>query len=159
MIKVTKDPDLKEAFFTTPLALTASESPNKYQKPNAKGNMDYFTRPKGKGKGKGSYNSFNNFSKGSGKHQRNAKGKHGDFQLVSQTPDGRDICFAYNSQGCNGKCGRVHVCRVKGCFGEPGNMPSSKAAPKRPSDRVGHCNPVHGCGCCISSVAKGARPI
>ena len=100
LIKVTKDPDLKEAFFTTPLALTASESPNKYQKPNAKGNLDYFTRPKGKGKGKGFHNfsSFNNFSKGSGKHQRNAKGNHGDFQLVSQTPDGRDICFAYNSQ-------------------------------------------------------------
>ena len=29
-----------------------------------------------------------------------------------KTPDGREICFAYNraGEGCAGKCGRVHVC-------------------------------------------------
>jgi hypothetical protein len=37
---------------------------------------------------------------------------------VSQTPDGRDICYAFNAQGCAGKCGRVHCCRVRGCFGK-----------------------------------------
>ena len=32
-----------------------------------------------------------------------------------RTPDGREICFAFNAQGCDGSCGRIHVCRVKGC--------------------------------------------
>ena len=113
LLKVIKDPDLKEAFFTTPLALTASENPNKYHRPSRKGGFEY-NRQKGKGKGK-----FQQ-QKGFGKHQKGngAKGKHGDLHLVSQTPDGRDICFAFNSQGCAGKCGRVHVCRVKGCYGD-----------------------------------------
>ena len=38
--------------------------------------------------------------------------------LVSSTPDGRELCFAFNAQGCSGKCGRVHACRVKGCYGQ-----------------------------------------
>ncbi|CAE7362158.1 FCPC, partial [Symbiodinium sp. CCMP2456] len=38
------------------------------------------------------------------------------LQLVWRTPEGRDICFAFNNQGCDGKCGRLHVCRVKGCY-------------------------------------------
>ena len=128
LVKVTKDPDLKEAFFTTPLALTIQETPQKYQKTNNKGgsgNFQGWTQQKGKGwngpKGKQS-------SKGFGKHGKsgNAKGKHGDFPLVAQTPDGRDICFAYNSQGCSGKCGRVHVCRVKGCYGDHAAREHSK---------------------------------
>ena len=114
LIKVTKDPDLKEAYFMTPLALTASEPPTKFQKTSQKGNYDWSPRPKGKGKGKFQQN------KGYGKGFKSSgnKGKHGDLNLVTQTPDGRDICFAYNSQGCAGKCGRVHVCRVKGCYGD-----------------------------------------
>ena len=52
LIKVTKDPDLKEAYFMTPLALTASESPTKFQKTSQEGNYDWSPRPKGKGKGK-----------------------------------------------------------------------------------------------------------
>ena len=109
LTKVIKDPDLKEAFFTTPLALTTSETPPKFQRAGNKGQAEWQPRQKGKGKGKfNSYKGFQKGHKGSG-----AKGKHGDLSLVSQTPDGRDICFAYNSQGCAGKCGRVHVCRVK----------------------------------------------
>jgi hypothetical protein len=45
---------------------------------------------------------------------------------VSQTPDGRDICFAFNSQGCNNKCGRLHVCRVRGCYGDHAAREHSK---------------------------------
>ncbi|CAE7351322.1 unnamed protein product [Symbiodinium sp. CCMP2592] len=37
------------------------------------------------------------------------------YSLMSHTADGREICFAYNAQGCSGGCGRVHVCRVRGC--------------------------------------------
>ena len=122
LIKVTKDPDLKEAYFTTPLALTASESPTKFQKTSQEGNYDWSPRPKGKGKGKFQQN------KGYGKGFKSSgpKGKHGDLNLVSQTPDGRDICFAFNSQGCNGKCGRVHVCRVKGCYADHAAREHSK---------------------------------
>ena len=39
-------------------------------------------------------------------------------QLVSKTEDGREICFAYNNlnEQCAGHCGRLHICRVFGCF-------------------------------------------
>ena len=124
LARVIKDPDLKEAYFTTPLALTTTETPNKFQKTYMKGSYEGNFRPKGKGKGK-----FNN-NKGFGKGFKGSgsKGKHGDLSLVSQTPDGRDICFAFNSQGCNGKCGRVHVCRVKGCYGDHAAREHSKFA-------------------------------
>ena len=38
--------------------------------------------------------------------------------MAGTTPDGRQICFAFNnpSENCKGKCGRVHCCRK--CFGE-----------------------------------------
>ncbi|CAE7041883.1 unnamed protein product [Symbiodinium sp. CCMP2592] len=66
---------------------------------------------------------------GKGKDPRTGKGKQGKgkgeekgafrgLQLVWRTPDGKDICFAYNNQGCQGNCGRAHVCRVKGCYKE-----------------------------------------
>ena len=112
LTRVTKDQDLKEAFFTTPLALTTTETPQKFAKYNSKGHQEGNYKGKGKGKGK----QFGKSGNKGGKSYN--KGKHGDLSLVSQTPDGRDICFAYNSQGCAGKCGRVHVCRVKGCYGD-----------------------------------------
>ena len=122
LVRVTKDPDLKEAYFTTPLALTTAETPVKYQKTSQKGNNEWTNRQKGKGKGK--FQQHKGFGKGA---KNNAsKGKHGDLSLVAQTPDGRDICFAFNSQGCNGKCGRVHVCRVRGCFGDHAAREHSK---------------------------------
>lgn len=66
------------------------------------------------------------FTKGPGKDFKGGKkgskgkgsGKKGDksaYSLMSHTADGREICFAYNAQGCSGGCGRVHVCRVRGC--------------------------------------------
>ena len=53
------------------------------------------------------------------KHEVSRGGKGGKAgQLSAQTPDGRAICFAYNSQGCSGNCGMVHVCRIAGCLGD-----------------------------------------
>ena len=104
-----KDAELKEVHFTSPLALMpkgkrsaedegGKGKAGKWAKqggwPNQKGNKD-----KGKGKGK---------DKGKGK----GKGK-----LLSNTPDGRQICFSYNSPaGCaTVNCTRVHMCRVPAC--------------------------------------------
>ena len=44
-------------------------------------------------------------------------GPNGEI-LESKTPDGRDICFNWNyeNKGCTGGCGRVHICRVRGCW-------------------------------------------
>ena len=115
---VVKDPEIKELHFTTWIALTSrtmSHAPSaptgsaveskgakrrRLQKEAAaRASAPEAVVPKGKGKGK-------------------AKGKaKGDKQeLAWKTPDGRDICFAFNSPaGCTGVCSRVHVCRVKGC--------------------------------------------
>ena len=58
---------------------------------------------KGKGKGK----------KGAGKSKKGAKGK-----LHDRTPDGRQICYKWNSptERCRFDCGRLHVCQI--CFGK-----------------------------------------
>ena len=97
--QVVKDADLKESYFTTPIALTAQHS-NKWRRTDFKGD--------GKGKdGKGKD------GKGKGKGKKGDKSYNGQT-LTTHTPDGREICFAYNAQGCRGNCGRVHCCRVKG---------------------------------------------
>ena len=111
---VMQDASLKETYFSMPLALHAAsiQQPFKYRKGGNKGkgkggHADVppppgippgFQRPEKKGKG---------------------KGKLKGLTLVSTTPDGRQICFAFNAQGCtNPSCPRVHVCRVQGCFKE-----------------------------------------
>ena len=56
-----------------------------------------------------------------GKGKSTGKIQVGDawYDLVSKTPDGRELCYAYNiKRGCHVKgCQRVHACRVKGCQG------------------------------------------
>ena len=106
--KVTKDPSLKETYFTTPLALHAAEQPSKYRKGGGK--LKGIPPPPTPFKGGG------NKTNGKGR----SKGKQfGSHKLVAMTPDGKQICFAYNAQGCKDKaCTRVHCCRVAGCFGE-----------------------------------------
>ena len=120
--QVVGDMELKESYFTTPLALLTAEGqmPQKYNRPNSKGGND--------GRGfQGGYhyrNDFNNKKGGKGKQNFGGKGKskhkgsHGNLQLATHTPDGRELCFAYNSQGCKGQCGRVHACRVRGCYAD-----------------------------------------
>ena len=95
--KVTKDAELKELFFTSPVVFarktSGSDEPS-WKRPR----LDSKGRGKGKDKGK-------------------TKGKKGKFILVANAPDGKQICFSYNSPaGCPGGCGRLHVCRVKGCL-------------------------------------------
>ena len=109
--RVIHDPELKETFFTTPVALRASMSQhsegfqqNKFQRFNSKGGGKFQTQ---KGKGKG--------SKGKGKEIRK---ELAGLQLAWRTPDNRKLCFGYNTGTCNGKCDRVHQCRVKGCYGD-----------------------------------------
>ena len=104
---VVKDADLKETYFTTPLALTTAHN-EKYRKFNWKGEKgDDWKGGKGKGK-KG--------KKGDHKGDHKGKSDYNGNILVSKTPDGRELCYAFNAQGCRGKCGRVHACRVKGCY-------------------------------------------
>ena len=64
-----------------------------------------------------------------GKHKGKGKGKNDagetsylpgtKLELLTHTPDCKQICYRYryNMQGkkCDGRCGRVHICRVKGC--------------------------------------------
>jgi hypothetical protein len=50
----------------------------------------------------------------------------GCLQAHTDTPDGRKMCFAWNSptEQCAGGCGRAHVCRI--CFGaHPAHMHAS----------------------------------
>ena len=98
MVAVTRDSELKEMYFTTPLALL----PPAAKRPKASLPEPLRTphRIKTKGKGQG----------------KAVKGKNAANGLTSRTPDGRSICFAFNNEGCDGKCGMAHVCRVKGCY-------------------------------------------
>ena len=115
MTSVIKDADLKEAYFTTPVALKSASSdghgsPPKYQRFNSKGSFggkSSFGSSKGKGKGKQK-------SKSSGVTDGRLKG----LNLAWRTPDGRELCFAWNTGDCDGACGRVHQCRVKGCYSD-----------------------------------------
>ncbi|CAE7237781.1 unnamed protein product [Symbiodinium sp. CCMP2592] len=108
---VREDPSLKEAYFTTPLALHTAGTPSKFRKGNSKG--------KDKMQGQ-------EIPLPPAPHQNGKKGKgqvvlsNGkQLALVSATPDGRQLCYAYNHQGCTDpKCARVHACRVAGCFRE-----------------------------------------
>ena len=111
--QVIHDAELKETYFTTPVALRAamaaqSEHPQpKWQRPNLKGFGGFGKSQSGKGKGKS--------SKGKGKEIR--KELQG-LSLAWRTPDNRELCFSYNTGSCDGKCNRVHQCRVKGCYGD-----------------------------------------
>ena len=102
--QVTKNADLRERHFSTPLAVS-SASQSLGANPKQRGDKDGDRwnpypppNPKGKGKHKG--------KKGKGKYK-------GDF-LHSTTPDGRQLCFAWNNakEGCKGECNRVHACRI-----------------------------------------------
>jgi hypothetical protein len=122
LLAVIRDPDLKEAYFTTPVALRSAlsepQQPNKWPRFNSKGGFS----------GKQS----SSFSKGKGKHSKGkSKGKTIDqrlkgLSLAWRTPDGRELCFAWNGGDCDGSCGRVHQCRVKGCYGSHKAIDHSK---------------------------------
>ena len=54
-------------------------------------------------------------SKGKGKapNKGKSKSKFNSRSLYSTTPDGRQICYAFNNSSCNNKsCSRVHCCQL-----------------------------------------------
>ena len=127
---VVKDAELKENHFTSPIALMhhgvkrpaaaatgeAAPRPTKSQRKAAAAARKAGVLPppaprvaKG-GAGKG--------GKG-GAGKGGGKGGKGQGKLAGNTPDGRQICFAFNSEaGCSdAACSRAHVCRNRGCFG------------------------------------------
>lgn len=115
LTSVTKDADLKEAYFTTPLALRSAMSVE--PPPQSK-----WQRPNFKGFGKSSSFSGKSFQTGKAK---SGKGKSKEIRkelvgltLAWKTPDGRELCFAFNNGSCDGNCGRVHQCRVRGCYAD-----------------------------------------
>ena len=99
--------ELKEVHFVSPVALAMnqrSSSTDTVANPHLPG-ADLLPPPKWQKKGK---------EKGKG------KGKGGRFDkrygfLHSQTPDGRQICYAYQEGKCKGQCGRVDICQL--CMG------------------------------------------
>ena len=100
---------LKEQFFTSPIALQGKGSRN----PNWQGGWQYeqpWKWHKGDGKPQ------KGREKGKGKDKGKSK-RGGKSELASRTPDGRFICFAYSGSGCKGDCGMVHCCQVRGCLG------------------------------------------
>ena len=124
---VIHDPDLKEAYFTTPMALRASmpdPQPNKYFRGNAKGTFGPFAGKQQFGHSKGKGKGHKGKSKGKGLDPR-LKG----LNLAWRTPDGRELCFAWNTGDCDGSCGRVHQCRVKGCYASHKAIEHSKGQP------------------------------
>ena len=128
--KVRKDQELRAKYFTTPslslMALANSAPPGSSSgAPPAppQWQRDSWQR-------EGPYSRKGSGKKGKGKGNKGGKGKV-DANFKSRTPDGRQICFAYNSQyeRCRGNCGRVHCCQV--CFGShPAHM-HDKAAGTR----------------------------
>jgi hypothetical protein len=121
-----KDHELREEHFTTPVAMEAAYDANRRdgtrqrQTPSFDRGGPYENpNPGNPGKGKG--------KRGKGKGKKGRKGGKGvDPSMHGNTPDGRQICFAWNSptERCAGGCGRVHVCRI--CFGaHPAHMHAS----------------------------------
>ena len=126
--KALKDTTIRERFFTTPCALQVRSS---FSATGSGNHWDPGAAPtggRGKGRGAGNFDGGSDTGKGQGlsKRQRKEKGKGGKGgkskgkyakNLGAHTPDGREICFAYNGEGCSNRtCHRIHCCRK--CFGE-----------------------------------------
>ena len=115
LVDVTKDGELKNLYFMSPLLLqrrgggTTKRGIEVDLPPPPPGEGRRLKKLRLKGKGKG---------KGKGKEGPKGGGK-GTSDLVNKTPDGRLICFAYSSpEGCSRtSCSMVHCCRKRGCQG------------------------------------------
>ena len=116
--EVMKDFQLKEQYFTAPIALSSGSreaTPWKRQQFWGQDDNSKWQKNEGKGafKGKGKKGKkADKGTKGSGK----SEGKPGKG-TAGRTADGRLICYAYNNEGCDGNCGMVHCCQVRGCYG------------------------------------------
>ena len=96
--EAAEDVTVKERHFTTPLSVSAAAQ-GRSRSPQVRAMGSKGTSQKG----------------GGGKKGKKGQGKGKSHHTV--TPEGRQICFAYNSQNerCDGTCNRVHVCQA--CFG------------------------------------------
>ena len=118
MRQAWKDPELRERYFITPLAVSAVSSAPRARSRSPRGQRAQAPNGKGAGKGK---NRHRGTGKGAGtggqKDNNKNSGKGGSKDWHSSTPDGRAICYAYNNAGesCAGQCNRLRVCRR--CFG------------------------------------------
>jgi hypothetical protein len=126
---VIKDQELRSLYFLSPLLLSANQrsSVNSTRHAVAQsapsgGQPRGDKRKRGErrqsaGTGASSGQPRNN-NKGAGKGAKNKGDKDKDGRdLMSKTADGRDLCFNWNAgRPCEGKCGRVHACRVGGCM-------------------------------------------
>jgi hypothetical protein len=124
---VIKDQELRSLYFLSPLLLSANQrsSVNSARHAVAQSAPSGGQPRGGKRKradrrqttGTPSGQPRNN-NKGTGKGTKNKGDKNkGGHELMSKTPDGRDLCFNWNAgRDCDGKCGRVHACRVGGCM-------------------------------------------
>ena len=102
--QATKNPDIRQRHFSTPLAVSSAsqslQEPWKNRRNQERPHPYEANYQKGKGKSKGK--------------SKKGKGKSKAGALQGTTPDGRQICFAWNNkgEGCQGQCGRVHCCRI-----------------------------------------------
>ena len=126
----SKDHSIRERHFVTPMAVSAISSGSggggnrgrdRSRSGTARGKRHknghggdrrdtsagsgHWDKGSSKGKGKGQHK-----GKGKGKDKGKGKGKRGHIT----TPDGKQICFAFNNQHekCSGSCDRAHVCRL-----------------------------------------------
>ena len=132
---VVKDADIKECYFTTPIALgvgfqSQQSSEGKWRKLGGKGNFSGSHPSSFKGNYSKGKPYKGGFGKGKGRNNSVLTRDDNNNALVSKTPDGRELCYAFNAQGCNNKCGRVHACRVKGCYGSHSAREHHKYADK-----------------------------
>ena len=120
LTEVMKDFQLKEQYFTAPIALSLGQRDAWQKRPNLWGQEDFnkwqrndWQSPK-KGKDRKG-------KKGDKGDKGNKGGGKGDAKsgkgTTGRIPDGRLICYAYSNEGCDGNCGMVHCCQVRGCYG------------------------------------------
>ena len=102
MKEATENTEIKDLYFTSPVTFASMQRPPKYYKTEEDKQKGKGKSKKGKGKGKGGKRRFLPGTK---------------LESVTHTPDGKQICYRYNMKGkkCDGKCGRVHVYRVRNC--------------------------------------------
>ena len=121
LIAAIRDSEIKENSFTSPLALMSRAGKGKGRFHADDTNSDIPPPPgkrqrgrAGRGRGRGRE------GEGRGRGRGEGRGRSDGQDLVSVTPDGRQICFNYSSAaGCtNASCSRVHCCRVRGCQAE-----------------------------------------
>lgn len=108
LAKVMADVTLKERYFVTPNVMVIAAPPsssrdNALRSRSPRGQMQHYSFSKG------------SKSKGKGKPWLGGKGKKG-LSLHDKSPDGRQICWKWNSphDRCRFDCGRLHVCMK--CF-------------------------------------------